>query len=57
MDAPSWWKDAQNGLLIEDVKIVLDVYDELQKVKRSNYGSLAAKAEEAKEDLKEKEKA
>lgn len=56
VDAPSWWIESKNGLEIQDVKIVLDVYDELQKVKRSNFGSLAEKAQAAKEDLKEKEK-
>jgi hypothetical protein len=53
IDAPSWWKDSNEGLDFDDIKVVLTILDEINKVERDHLADLAKRAEKATEELKE----
>lgn len=52
MDAPSWWKDAKNGLEIEDDEVVGKVYEEIIRIESESISAMAKKGEAAAEELK-----
>ena len=51
-DAPKWWLQADNGLLLEDDNVIAAVYEEILKAKAEAMSALVKKGEEAKADLK-----
>lgn len=51
VEAPSWWKNADNGLSLEDDNVVAEVFNEIMKAKAEAQAALAKKAEDAKKAL------
>lgn len=51
-DAPSWWKDADEGLKFEDINIPLIILGELDKALAAETAKLSKKATAATEVLK-----
>jgi hypothetical protein len=56
VDAPSWWKDARNGLDLEDEAPVTAVYEGILKLEEAAAAELKAKGEEAAKALAEQAK-
>lgn len=51
LEAPSWWKEAGDGLEFEDINVILKVAAELNKVEVDYMEGLKKAAEEAKPTL------
>ena len=52
LEAPSWWKDAGNGIDFEDAAPINEVFNAIEKLEKEHYEEMKAKAESAKEELK-----
>ena len=55
VEAPSWWKDAGNGVDLYDEAPVVAVFDQIGKVEKEAIDSLKKAGEKAAEELKPKE--
>lgn len=55
IDAPSWWKNADGGLDLEDDNVVAEVYEGVLKARRERLEALKKEAEEARAELKKGE--
>ncbi len=51
-EAPSWWTDNDNGMNLEDDKVVAQVYDKAMEVEERALKALSKEAEKAIDDLK-----
>lgn len=51
LEAPNWWKDAGNGLDLEEIEPVIAVFDELNKAEKEYADELEKEAKAAKESL------
>jgi hypothetical protein len=49
--SPTWWRDSNNGLDLEDINIVLKVFEELNKAEKAHVESLKTRADKAVADL------
>jgi len=52
VEAPSWWNDNDNGMDLEDDKVVAAVYDKTMEVEEKALKALSKEAEKAVEDVK-----
>lgn len=52
VDAPSWWRDKDNGTELEDDSVVSRVYMEALEIKEEAEGELKKEADKAEGDLK-----
>lgn len=52
IDAPGWWKDAKNGLDLEDDEVVGKVYEEVVRIETESIAALTKKGDAAAEELK-----
>ena len=53
VEAPSWWKDAGNGLDLIDEEPVVAVIDKIVDIEQEAMGAIAKEGEVAKKDLVE----
>lgn len=51
VEAPSWWKDAGNGLDLIDEEPVVAVIDKIVEMEQEVMGTLSKEGEEAKKEL------
>jgi len=56
VEAPSWWKDARNGLDLEDEAPAGAVYQEVLRIEKESIDAVLKKGEQAAEALKNAEK-
>lgn len=54
-EAPSWWKDAGNGVDLLDEAPVVAIYDNIIRIEKEAIDKVKKDAEKAAEDLKPKE--
>jgi hypothetical protein len=55
VDAPNWWKDADNGLALEDDNVVGAIWESIMRLKVEAAEELKKKAQEAKGELQKLE--
>jgi len=52
IEAPSWWKDAQNGIELLDEEPIVKVYDEIVRIEKEHIDAVKAAGVKAAEALK-----
>ena len=56
LEAPGWWKDANNGIDLLDDEPVGEVYDKIVALQEEAFGTVEKEGEKAKEAIKEMKK-
>ena len=54
-ESPGWWKEKGNGFLLEDVDVIVSVYNEAIKAETEHLLAVKKKAEESRAQLKKVE--
>lgn len=52
VEAPSWWNDNDNGMGLEDDKVVATIFDKVMEIEEKALKALSKEAEKAVEDVK-----
>ena len=53
LDAPTWWKESDGGLELEDDNVLKEIHDKSLMIEKDAYDALHKQAEEAVEPIKE----